>query len=198
MPGSENQSIRRNIARVMAGALLTAVTVATGATPAIAHTALEDSSPDDGARVEAAPDSIVLDFTGAVRARSSRVTVRGPGGERYESGPVSGAADKIVQALFPLGAAGGYEVIYRVVAADGHPLTGVVRFTLTRPGPEAITALDPEVVNRGRVIRQDEGPDITGRIDLLPPWAFTTTVIVAFILVAGAAWYGRRVTDDLD
>jgi methionine-rich copper-binding protein CopC len=154
--------------------------------------------PGDGARIGAAPDMIRLDFTGPVRVRSSRVAVRGPSGERFELGPVTGAADTIVQALRPLGAPGRYRVAYRVVAADGHVLTGAVRFTLTRPGPAAVPGVVPPGTGRVRPVRAEAGPVITGRIDLLPPWAFPTAAITAVILVTGAAWYGRRVTDDLD
>ena len=35
----------------------------------------------------------------------------------------------------PLGPAGGYTVGYRIVSDDGHPVSGLVRFTLTRAGP---------------------------------------------------------------
>ena len=43
--------------------------------------------------------------------------------------------------LRPLGPAGAYQVGYRVVSDDGHPVTGAITFTLTAPGPGA--AVEP-------------------------------------------------------
>jgi hypothetical protein len=45
----------------------------------------------------------------------------------------------------PLGPAGSYQVGYRVVSDDGHPVQGKVSFTLTKPGPAASagTAAEP-------------------------------------------------------
>ena len=40
-------------------------------------------------------------------------------------------------AVSPLGPAGAYEIGYRVVSDDGHPVQGKVAFTLTTPGPAA-------------------------------------------------------------
>jgi copper resistance protein C len=40
----------------------------------------------------------------------------------------------------PLGPAGVYEIGYRVVSDDGHPVSGKVSFTLTTAGPGAAAA----------------------------------------------------------
>ncbi|MGH4001508.1 MAG: copper resistance protein CopC, partial [Pseudonocardiaceae bacterium] len=43
----------------------------------------------------------------------------------------------------PLGSAGQYTIAYQVLSADGHPVRGAVRFTLTNPGPGTAAAAVP-------------------------------------------------------
>ncbi len=54
----------------------------------------------------------------------------------------------------PIRAAGPYQVSYRVVAADGHPITGTYRFEVTRP--EAT----PAARSRGQQGRSDATTDV--------------------------------------
>jgi hypothetical protein len=53
---------------------------------------------------------------------------------------VTAAGSEVSTAVSPLGAAGAYEIGYRVVSDDGHPVTGKLSFTLTTPGPAAAAA----------------------------------------------------------
>jgi methionine-rich copper-binding protein CopC len=166
------------------------------ATPAAAHTALESSSPDDDARIGAAPDQITLKFTGPIRTRLSKVSVRGPGDERFELGSPQATSDTVTQLLRPLGAAGRYQIVYRVVAGDGHPLTGTIRFTLTRPGP-GVTAppANAPAGAEGTVRSATTQPD---DVDEVPAWLLAIGAAGTVSAVTGALWFGRRVTRDLD
>ncbi|MFC7489337.1 MULTISPECIES: copper resistance CopC family protein [unclassified Knoellia] len=111
--------------------LLTALSGLTlGALPASAHSRLISISPADGASVPASPQEIVLTFNEPINPQF--VTVRVTDGE---GGEVVGekASTQGAKVTLPVGdpiAAGTYNVVYRVVSADSHPISGSTRFTV--------------------------------------------------------------------
>jgi len=123
--------------RLLAAALVAVVTLLLGASPALAHTRLVSSDPADGASLSAAPEAVSLTFSENIEAEFATVGVVGPDGRNYQAGQLSAADGVVRTAVSPLGPAGRYEIGYRVVSDDGHPVQGVVSFTLTTPGPAA-------------------------------------------------------------
>jgi methionine-rich copper-binding protein CopC len=119
------------ILSVCLGVLVTQVLL--GA-PARAHSYLVSSTPPDGTVLSTAPAEVALTFDEPVSTRFSEVRVVGPDGGDVRAGAprVSGAT--VTQPLGALGAAGGYEVSWRVVSADGHPISGTFTFTLATAG----------------------------------------------------------------
>lgn len=131
----------RALLRPLLVAALTALLVLLGSVPASAHDVLEGSDPADGASVATAPSRITLTFGEAPTPGTATVTVVGPdGATRYEAGPATADGTRISVGVNPLGPAGRYEVGYRVVSSDGHPISGALSFTLTTPGPAAAPA----------------------------------------------------------
>ncbi|MCO1658000.1 copper resistance CopC family protein [Pseudonocardia humida] len=130
----------RQLLRTAAVTLLCGLALLLGTAPAFAHTRLESSDPADGSSVDAAPQRVSLTFNESVPAEFSQVTVVGPDGTNYQTGTVTSADGVVSTAVLPLGPAGRYEIGYRVVSDDGHPVTGSVAFTLTAaatPSPAA-------------------------------------------------------------
>jgi methionine-rich copper-binding protein CopC len=123
--------------RAAAVALVAGLALLLGAAPALAHTRLQSSDPPDGASLDTAPQHVALTFNEEMSAEFSTITVVGPDGAHYETGDVGAEGGTISTALLPLGPAGQYKIGYRVVSADGHPVSGEVSFTLTTPGPGA-------------------------------------------------------------
>ena len=78
-----------------------------------------------------------LTFNEPMQAGFATLTVIGPDGTPYQSGEVTTDGGTVSVAVSPLGPAGRYEIGYRVISEDGHPVTGSVAFTLTAPGPAA-------------------------------------------------------------
>ena len=116
------------------------------ASPAAAHTALVSTSPADGASLTDAPDAVTLTFSQPVNAELSAVEVTGPGGEVRQQGPPDVSGVTVTQPLAGLSSAGTYQVAWRVLAADGHPVSGTLSFTLTASeaaGSGAPEAEDP-------------------------------------------------------
>ena len=126
--------------RLLAATVAVCVALLLGAAPAFAHTRLESSDPVDKSSVDTAPTSVSLTFNEAISAEFATLSVVGPDGTNYQSGPVSASNGQVSTAVSPLGPAGVYEIGYRVVSDDGHPVSGKVSFTLTTAGPGAAAA----------------------------------------------------------
>lgn len=163
--------------------------LAGSAAPAAAQSYLRGSSPQDGGKVSVAPGQVVLEFTEPILATGYSIVVLGPtGGIAYQQLGAHIAGDRLTQPLRPLGPAGEYRVEYRVVSAEGLPLTGEMRFTLTRPGPAdgGAAARNVPVVPQLNVV--------TNAL----PWEWWTASALAAFLVAGVVLFGWRVTRGLD
>lgn len=101
---------------------------------ASAHAGLESVSPADGATLTKAPTKVVLTFAEDIASIGTVVKVTGPAGSvvsgsRVVSGP------KVTQPLSADLVSGAYTVTFRVVSADGHPVSGTTHFTLNLPAP---------------------------------------------------------------
>lgn len=120
----------------VAAALALAVTV-TPATVA-AHAALLESSPPDGAALDAAPREIVLRFNEPVEPVFVRLLdARGTPRAVLDAAPY--AAELRLAAPAGLDA-GSYVVSYRVVSADSHPISGSLVFGIGAEPPAAAHA----------------------------------------------------------
>lgn len=106
------------------------------ATPAFAHNTLVGSNPADQATVAESPSRVELTFDQPVQNGEglSSITVRGPDETNWSTGAVQVESNVISASLGELGPAGAYRIAYRIVSADGHPVTGEVTFTLATAG----------------------------------------------------------------
>ncbi|WP_219415872.1 copper resistance CopC family protein [Pseudonocardia nigra] len=123
--------------RAVAVTLLCGLALLLGTTPALAHARLQGSDPADGTSTATGPERVTLTFNETMQPGFATVTVVGPDGTHYEAGDVTAEGRDVSIGVQPLGPAGEYQVGYRVVSEDGHPVTGSVTFTLTEPGPAA-------------------------------------------------------------
>jgi methionine-rich copper-binding protein CopC len=133
------------VRRLLQGGVLAAVcglVMLLVAGPALAHSRLESSDPADGASLATPPSKVTLTFNEAMTAGPgfTTITVIGPGNTAWQQGDTQVSGDSVSIAVKPLGPAGVYQVGYRVVSDDGHPVSGSVSFTLTAPGPGAASA----------------------------------------------------------
>ncbi|WP_433431292.1 copper resistance CopC family protein [Nonomuraea sp. CA-141351] len=114
--------------------LLLAFAAAGVAQPAAqAHNVLIGSDPKDGATLSAAPSQVTLVFDQAVRQGYAQVGVTGADGSSWADGSAVVAAERVSVRVKPLPAGSSYVVGYRILSADGHPVTGKITFTLS-PG----------------------------------------------------------------
>lgn len=115
----------------MAAALASAAVVATPA-PAAAHAVLLGTAPAEGSVVTTVTTAVTLTFNEPVRAQFSTVAVTGPRDHAYSDGELSVRDTVVHQPVHPL-RSGEYRVAWRVVSADGHPISGAFSFSVALP-----------------------------------------------------------------
>lgn len=123
--------LRRHVLCVFVGGLLAIGGVVATALPASAHAVLESTSPAQGAQVDTPPTVVSLTFGESVTVDDASLQVLGPSGVRVDDGVVThpgGDGSKVGVGLrtdLPLGS---YTVVWRVISADSHPVSGTFSF----------------------------------------------------------------------
>jgi methionine-rich copper-binding protein CopC len=128
-------------------ALLVSLLAVAGAAAAIvagplpsasAHAELVATVPKQGATVPARPATVTLTFSDPIDQKFARTAVTGPGGAPQQVQAT--AVGPTVAVPVPDHGPGAYKVVYRVVSADGHPVSGELDFTVAgvpTAGPSA-------------------------------------------------------------
>lgn len=113
-------------------ALVGVTVVGAPVSASLLHSVLLATSPAAGSVVTRAMAEVTLTFDEPVRASFSAVTVTGPDARPYGHGELSVLDNVVHQRVYPL-RSGDYEVDWRVVSGDGHPVTGTFRFSVRLP-----------------------------------------------------------------
>jgi methionine-rich copper-binding protein CopC len=164
------------------------------AAPAWAHIGIVASTPEDGETLTALPEAFsvtanetLLDLGGQ---GVFQLQIRDAAGGYYGDGCVS-IVDATMSAEPVLGASGDYEMLWQVVSADGHPVSGEIPFTWEAPADfEAATPHDAVPVC-------GDDPDAAPTpAPLAPtqeasPWALPATLAAALVAVLVATRAAR-------
>ncbi|MCX6515473.1 MAG: copper resistance protein CopC [Actinobacteria bacterium] len=141
----------RTLRRIV-GAAIASTALALAFIPGIAsaHAILESSSPEASALLASSPKEIRLDFDEQVEATLGDVRVYdSEQREVSKSNTVRSASDaSVVTAKVSTLKNGVYVVVWRVVSADGHPVTGAFPFEIGTKSTGTSAALLEEVLNR--------------------------------------------------
>lgn len=164
--------------RLVALAGLITLTFLLSSAPAYAHARLIDSNPADGASVATAPDRVSLTFNERMQQEFTTITVIGPDGGQWQTGEIVVDGPTITAMVRPLGPAGQYQIGYRVVSDDGHPVQGSVSFTLTAPGPGAEASTSASTPAPATPESPQARPDSGGGTPVWP-WVAGAVVLVA-------------------
>ncbi|MPY79056.1 MAG: copper resistance protein CopC [Actinophytocola sp.] len=156
-------------------ATLVAVLALLGTAPhALAHNTLTGSDPKEGAKVDASPKQVTLTFDQPVQSGDvNQVVVNGPDGGQWAQGPVEVDGTEVSRSLGELGPAGEYTIGFRVLSADGHPVTREIPFTLTEAGngTPATTSSTPQA-------SPGEAPDSQEPGAVVPVWVWIGGAVV--------------------
>ena len=132
-----------------------------------AHSDLSWSYPEEGASVPAPPAQVVLRMSSPVSEGLRKVEVRDGSGRPQEITRIHTARDgSVVVSLDGTGARGTWNVDYRLVAADGHSITGEIQFAV---GEEMLKAR--------------QAPEGSGTIRWLSIAGGTTALLAAVVLL---------------
>ena len=111
-------------------------------TSASAHAQLESSDPADGATLAALPETVSVTLNEDVGS-GAVLRVLDSSGVRVDDDQVTTAGRRVLVGVRPgSSAAGAYRVVYRVVSADGHPVSGEIGFRV-QPSGDASPSTEP-------------------------------------------------------
>ncbi len=116
-----------------------------GAPSAWAHAQLEGTSPERGATVEVQPGQVVFSYSEPVEIAFGAVRVFDAKARRVDAGDVvhpGGKSDAVAVRLEPGLPDGTYTATYRVISADGHPVSGGLVFSIGKPGAGPAASVD--------------------------------------------------------
>ncbi|TLY88178.1 MAG: copper resistance protein CopC [Gammaproteobacteria bacterium] len=108
--------------------LLFGLALVTSAVTASAHAHLQKSSPADNSVITTSPAVLVLNFSEA--ARLTALSIQKGSEPRQKLKPLPTTAAQQISVPLPRLTPGSYSVSWRVVSADGHVMSGTLRFTL--------------------------------------------------------------------
>jgi copper transport protein len=138
---------------VLAGLIATLGVLVTAA-PASAHATLLRTDPAAGAILTDAPSEVTLTFSESVGTALGKVTVVDPDGKAAHQGKFTQrkgaeAAVKLKSGLRD----GTYLVSYRVISADGHPISGGFTFSIGSPSQQAAAVTGSESASVDPTVR---------------------------------------------
>lgn len=127
---------RRRLARSCGVVALAAALLGLGAGTAQAHDELLESSPSVDQHYDVAPETVVLRFSAEILTVGPKVIVADDAGATWTAGEPELEGATVVVPLLADVPDGRYEVRWRVVSSDGHPITGLIPFAIGEVGPE--------------------------------------------------------------
>ena len=136
--------VHRNIALAATAAMVFLLSVLMAPTGS-AHADLQVSTPEDGESLEVAPEEIRLTFSEELFEELVEISILDAAGDLYSTIGVEQTPPPGTDVIFPWppqAPPGEYSIAYRVVSADGHPVTGTVSFSYAATAPEP-SALEP-------------------------------------------------------
>ncbi|WP_163510922.1 copper resistance CopC family protein [Fodinicola acaciae] len=164
--------------------LLAAIAGLAVTAPAYAHDVLVSSTPASGASVPA-PRMVTFVFNDVVLNKFAAVVVTGPDGKQYQDGAPRVVDTSVSVNVKPLSAKGAYTASYRIVSADGHPVSGDITFTVTSTTPGS---LDP---NAPGVTQTTAPPAAAASGGDATPWVIGIGVAI-LVLALGAVFLATR------
>lgn len=113
-----------------AGLAVAVVAVLATATPASAHDKLVSSDPSAEQELKEAPSTVSLTFSADVLDMGAAIVVADAAGTDWVSAAPTIDGPTVTAVLDEGMPESGYEIRWRVVSSDGHPISGIVPFSV--------------------------------------------------------------------
>jgi methionine-rich copper-binding protein CopC len=176
------RSARPFLRPLVAAAAVAGTLLLVAAPAASAHDALVSTSPASGAALTSSPSTIALTFEEPPTTQGMAMSLTAPDGAVTTLVPVL-AGDVVSAPVSATLAPGAYRVAWRVVADDGHPVTGTFAFTLA--AATGSTSATPST-SVSTVAVATDGASSSSAL----PWLVGGLVVL--VAVGGAALVVRR------
>ncbi|CAM3549457.1 copper resistance CopC family protein [Isoptericola cucumis] len=192
--------VRRALAALTALGTATLAMLAT-APAASAHDELLSSKPADGQVATEVPAAVELTFSADLILTGVEIVVTNSGGKQVPTGSVGVSGSEVTTPLPSDLASGDYDVTWRVVSSDGHPIDGSFSFTLdvpdpspspsdtkaAAPAPSATPSAEqaPEPASTALAVDQPSTDD--GQVSSTVLWWFAGIIAVLLLAIA-AIW----------
>jgi methionine-rich copper-binding protein CopC len=182
--------------RALAALAVVAAVAGLGATPASAHSQLTGTTPEDGAVLAVPPPEVRLTFDSTLLDDTDTISINDENGNVVKSIHPKPEGSSVA-IPWPEGTKPGtYQVAYRVVCGDGHPVVGAMSITITG-GASTTTSSSSAVSPTGASPASASSPIASTAAvaadsgDATPPAGGTSGSPTA--LIAGAAILGAGV-----
>jgi copper transport protein len=137
----------RGFSRLAATLLAAGVALILSAGPASAHATLVSTDPPAGARLLEAPASVDITFSEQVEAPAGSVRLHDANGKTLETGAIQSLeGGRTVRLGIGSLADGGYVLSWRVLSADGHPVSGGVTWRVGTGGNDVKKGLTEQLL----------------------------------------------------
>jgi copper transport protein len=136
--------VSRRALRIVSAAAVAAAAALTTATPALAHATLQETEPARGTTVKLQPKAIVFHFSERVEMNFSAVHVYNASGSTVDDGRgvhPGGVSSDVSIGLKPKVPQGTYTATFRVISADGHPVSGGFVFSIGKAGAAPVLSV---------------------------------------------------------
>jgi copper transport protein len=170
--------VNRRGGRLVIAAALAAAAALASATPALAHAMLQETEPARGATVKTQPQAIVFHFSERVEMNFSAIHVYDASGKTVDNGRAvhpGGKSSDVAIGLRSKVAQGTYTATYRVISADGHPVSGGFVFSIGKAGAAPV-----------KTVAELAGGSGVGRSTTIPFGAARAVQYAAIALAIGA------------
>jgi len=193
-----SRTLTRTAGAVFAAVLLAVAAAVGAAAPAQAHDQIISTSPSEDSHVDTAPAEVSMVYTDSLIEVGAVVLVMDDTDKDWADGPVALDGPNATQAIKPGMQDGIYQVRWRVVSSDGHPISGVYDFavgtatlttdTSTSTSTRTETSTDAEATADPAAAGPDE--DTATGATSTPNTVSSTVVIGLLGAVAGLAVFG--------
>ncbi|GAA1699301.1 hypothetical protein GCM10009808_16130 [Microbacterium sediminicola] len=183
--------------RTRAAAVVVAVLAMVAvATPAFAHDELVASSPASGEVLDVAPEQIELTFSADIMELGAAVIVADADENDWVGADPAIDLQTLTVPLVEGMPDGSYEVRWRVVSADGHPISGVIPFTVGEATAATDAATTDGHTEEDTTTTDDESSAAVMIIVIGGVIALAAIALVLFFLLRGRAQRTRTDADD--
>ena len=166
------------------------------AAPASAHAHLVKSLPSAGAVLAAGPSEVVLTFDQPIQAfpGANGIVVTGPQSSHWACGRARINGDTLTASMSAVGPPGRYQIHYRVLGADGHPITGSVPIDIRRSASTASTASTVSTASAATAMTAFDVDRPRG-LAAMPTWVWIALLAAAAACVGAVGRLTVRRTD---